>query len=107
MLATTGGLPAGSGWGYEFKWDGVRAIAHIADGVVRLYARSGAEITVAYPELSGLGRAVRGAVLDGEIVTLDDDGRPSFTALAERMHVRDAQRAASVGSGTAGHVHDL
>jgi bifunctional non-homologous end joining protein LigD len=96
MLATTGGLPVGSGWGYEFKWDGVRAIAHIADGVVRLYARSGVEVTVAYPELSGLGRAVRGVVLDGEIVTLDDEGRPSFTALAERMHVRDARRAAAL-----------
>ena len=104
MLATTGTLPAGPGWAYEFKWDGVRAIAHIDDGTARFYARSGAEITVAYPELAGLGRAVAGSttpagtVLDGEIVSLDDGGRPSFAALADRMHVRDPHRAARLAT---------
>jgi bifunctional non-homologous end joining protein LigD len=93
MLATTGPLPSGPDWAYEFKWDGVRAIASISGGVVRLYARSGAEITVAYPELTALGEATGDAVLDGEIVSMDDRGRPSFTRLAERMHVRDAPRA--------------
>lgn len=93
MLATTGELPLDPGWGYEFKWDGVRAIAQIAGGAVRLYARSGVEITTAYPELSGLGQAARDATLDGEIVSLDRAGRPSFSALAERMHVRHAHRA--------------
>jgi bifunctional non-homologous end joining protein LigD len=98
MLATTGVLPVGPGWAYEFKWDGVRAIAHITDGIVRLFARSGAEITVAYPELQALGTAVRSAVLDGEIVVLDESGRPSFQALAERMHVRSAARAATLAA---------
>ncbi len=98
MLATTGSLPVGSSWGYEFKWDGVRAIAQIRDGTVRLFARSGAEITVAYPELQGLGAAVGAGVLDGEIVVLDDSGRPSFQALAERMHVRSAARAATLAA---------
>lgn len=98
MLATTGALPLGPGWGYEFKWDGVRAIAHIVDGAVRLFARSGSEVTVAYPELAGLGSAVRNGVLDGEIVSLDEAGRPSFTTLAERMHVRDPHRAAMLAS---------
>jgi bifunctional non-homologous end joining protein LigD len=98
MLATTGPLPVGPSWGYEFKWDGVRAIAHIRDGTVRLFARSGAEITVAYPELQGLGAAVGSGVLDGEIVVLDESGRPSFQALAERMHVRSAARAATLAA---------
>jgi bifunctional non-homologous end joining protein LigD len=98
MLASTGELPVGDGWGYEFKWDGVRAIAHTVDGSVRLFARSGAEITVAYPELRGLGAAVGSAVLDGEIVSLDDAGRPSFALLAERMHVRDSHRAATLAA---------
>jgi bifunctional non-homologous end joining protein LigD len=98
MLATTGELPIGAGWAYEFKWDGVRAIASIADGNVRFFARSGAEITIAYPELTGLGGSVRSAVLDGEIVVLDDNGRPSFTTLAERMHVRDPYRAAQLAA---------
>jgi bifunctional non-homologous end joining protein LigD len=98
MLATPGELPTGAGWGFEFKWDGVRAIAAISGGNVRLYARSRTEITVAYPELTGLGSAVPSAVLDGEIVALDDTGRPSFPALAERMHVRDPHRAAQLAS---------
>ncbi len=94
MLATSGPLPAGGGWGYEFKWDGVRAVAHIDHRAVRVFARSGAEITAAYPELAGLASAVDSAILDGEIVALDNSGRPSFTVLSERMHVRDARRAA-------------
>jgi bifunctional non-homologous end joining protein LigD len=100
MLATTGPLPSGPDWAYEFKWDGVRAIAMIAGGTVHLYARSGAEITTAYPELVALGHAVGDAVLDGEIVALDERGRPSFTRLAERMHVRDAPRAHRLAAST-------
>jgi bifunctional non-homologous end joining protein LigD len=98
MLATTGPLPVGAGWAYEFKWDGVRAITLIHDGHLRMFARSGAEITIAYPELGGLPQAVPSAVLDGEVVVLDDAGRPSFTALAERMHVRDPARAAALAA---------
>ena len=96
MLATAGKLPVRGGWSYELKWDGVRAIASVSRDGVRLYARRGPEITVAYPELVGLSDALggRSAVLDGEIAVLDEHGRPSFRALAERMHVRDATRAA-------------
>src|SRR5215469_8825770 len=93
MLATPGPLPSGPGWAYEFKWDGVRALATIERGRLRLHARSGAEITAAYPELAALAGVLDHAVLDGEIVVLDAAGRPSFTALAERMHVREKGRA--------------
>ena len=98
MLATSAELPVGSGWAYEFKWDGVRALGVWHGGRLRLYARSGAEITAAYPELAGLGGVLAAAgidqaVLDGEIVVLDAAGRPSFMALAERMHVRETGRA--------------
>jgi len=99
MLATTGPLPSGPGWAYEFKWDGVRALATINRGRLRLNARSGTDITIAYPELAPLGGALDHAVLDGEIVVLDAAGRPSFTALAERMHVREKARAAKLASG--------
>ncbi|GAA1812161.1 hypothetical protein GCM10009682_36880 [Luedemannella flava] len=103
MLATAGPLPTGSGWAFEFKWDGVRALARCVDGRVTLYARSGTEITAAYPELRGLGAVVAeagtgDALLDGEIVALGADGRPSFTALAERMHVRDTSKAAALAA---------
>ncbi|ROT34008.1 non-homologous end-joining DNA ligase [Micromonospora sp. HM5-17] len=103
MLASTGELPTGPGWGHEFKWDGVRAIADVAGGALRLYARSGVEITVAYPELAPLGaqlvaRGLAHAVLDGEVVVLTESGQPSFTALAERMHVRQPHRAARLAA---------
>jgi bifunctional non-homologous end joining protein LigD len=98
MLAVTGELPSGPAWAYEFKWDGVRAIAVIAGGTTRLYARSGTEITAAYPELAALGKQLRDAVLDGEVVVLNDQGVPSFTALAERMHVRERARAAKLAA---------
>jgi bifunctional non-homologous end joining protein LigD len=98
MLATTGRLPVGAGWAYEFKWDGVRAIAALRGGATRLWARSGAEITIAYPELAPLGRMLEDAVLDGEVVVFNDAGRPSFTLLAERMHVRDSGRAARLAA---------
>ncbi len=98
MLAVTGPLPAGPGWAFEFKWDGVRAIAQLSGGHIRLYARSGTDITAGYPELSGLGTATRDAVLDGEIVAIDPAGHPSFTLLAERIHVRDAARATALAT---------
>jgi bifunctional non-homologous end joining protein LigD len=99
MLATTGErLPGGQGWTYEFKWDGVRAIADIRQGTARFWARSGAEVTAAYPELAPLARVLDDAVLDGEVVLLDEKGRPSFVALAERMHVRDHARAARLAA---------
>ncbi|MFV2101900.1 non-homologous end-joining DNA ligase [Micromonospora sp. LOL_024] len=98
MLAMTGPLPAGAGWAYEFKWDGVRALADVAAGRPRLYARSGVEITAAYPELIPLGEQVDDALLDGEVVLFDQGGRPSFTALAQRMHVRDPVKAARLAA---------
>jgi bifunctional non-homologous end joining protein LigD len=98
MLATTADLPTGTGWGYEFKWDGVRAIAVISGGSARFFARSGVEITAAYPELAPMATLPSEVVLDGEVVVLDEHGRPSFTALAERMHVRDRIRAARLAA---------
>jgi bifunctional non-homologous end joining protein LigD len=105
MLASTGPLPAGAGWAYEFKWDGVRAIAAVSGDGQRLYARSGVEITAAYPELASLpGQLadrpdpVGDVLLDGEVVSLTGTGQPSFTALAERMHVRDRHKAARLAA---------
>ncbi|GIE51886.1 non-homologous end-joining DNA ligase [Actinoplanes nipponensis] len=97
MLATAGALPRGPGWSYEFKWDGVRVLSSFEDGPPRLWARSGAAVTLAYPEVAGLSLPP-GSLLDGEMVVLDAAGRPSFTALAERMHVRDPGRAARLAA---------
>src|SRR5947208_1322967 len=93
MLATSvTSLPSGDGWGFEFKWDGVRALMDVSDRGVRLYSRRGAEITAAYPELVAQAADVPDVLLDGEIVTFVD-GRPSFHALQSRMHVRGAADA--------------
>jgi bifunctional non-homologous end joining protein LigD len=91
MLATPGVMPRGDAWAFEVKWDGVRALAFVTNGAVRLGARSGRDITRRYPELQGLADALAGrdAVLDGEIVACDDAGLPSFERLQERMHVDD------------------
>jgi bifunctional non-homologous end joining protein LigD len=89
MLAIERTRPPGDeGWGFEIKWDGVRALAHSdGDGGLRIESRRGEDITARYPELTALGVALDGhqAVLDGEIVAFDENDRPSFQRLQLRM----------------------
>jgi bifunctional non-homologous end joining protein LigD len=90
MLARTGDLPPDDDrWAYEIKWDGVRAIGYAEGGRLRLASRNGRDITPRYPELRELGRALAGrdAVIDGEVVAFDAEGRPSFQRLQSRMHL--------------------
>jgi bifunctional non-homologous end joining protein LigD len=96
MLATPGKRPSHrpEDWGVEMKWDGVRALAFIENGRLRLTSRLGKDITATYPELAGLARATghRQALLDGEIVAFTE-GRPDFEALQHRMHVSSPAQA--------------
>jgi bifunctional non-homologous end joining protein LigD len=92
MLATAGTLPTGPGWAYEFKWDGVRTLADSSTSGFTLTSRLGNDVTVAYPELAGLAEVAEDVLLDGEVVSLVD-GRPSFSALQSRMHVRKSVEA--------------
>jgi bifunctional non-homologous end joining protein LigD len=90
MMARTETLPRDDAqWGFEVKWDGVRAICHSEPGRMRLHSRNLLDITPRYPEIGRLNRALshHRAILDGEIVALDADGKPSFGALQRRMHV--------------------
>ncbi len=90
MLAGAGELPKPEAdWGFEVKWDGVRAIAYVQPGRLRLESRNLREITDTYPEVRGLLRdlGMREATLDGEIVAFDQAGRPSFERLQRRMNV--------------------
>ncbi|GAA3504447.1 ATP-dependent DNA ligase [Streptomyces prasinosporus] len=107
MLATPGRLPppaADARWAYETKQDGQRAVLYLpGDGSIVLRARSGLDITGAYPELRPLATALgtRPAVLDGEILALDAQGRASFQLLQSRMGLahspaRAARRAETV-----------
>ncbi len=91
MLAVAGELPEpaqDAAWGYEFKWDGVRALAAVRRGRVELWARSGIPLTARYPELRHVPDALadRDVVVDGEVVALDRLGRPDFGLLQNRMH---------------------
>jgi len=73
-------------WLFEVKWDGIRLVSFIDDGKVSLQTRAGRIVDAEYPELQAVGRLVnaRQAVLDGEVVVLDDEGRPSFQLLQNR-----------------------
>jgi bifunctional non-homologous end joining protein LigD len=84
--------PGPTRWAYEMKWDGMRAIVAVRDGRVTITSRAGNDATARFPELAGLGVALAGtdAVLDGELVALDDAGVPSFERLQPRMQARSA-----------------
>jgi len=93
MLATpTTSVPTGEGWLHEVKWDGMRILADVHEGRLVLTSRNGNDVTASFPELAGLAGAYDDMLLDGEVVALDA-GRPSFAALAERMHVQDRRKA--------------
>ncbi|RBQ18216.1 hypothetical protein DP939_20215 [Spongiactinospora rosea] len=101
MMAVLGSLPEAAAedrFGFEMKWDGVRALAYVQGGAVKLVSRNAKDVTAAYPELAMLAGAVGGRdlVLDGEIVAFDDEGRPSFEALQPRMHQRRPARVAEL-----------
>jgi bifunctional non-homologous end joining protein LigD len=103
MLARASTLPADeSAWGFEVKWDGVRAIAHCQPSGICLFSRRGNDITGAYPELRSLAGVLGShtAILDGEIVAFDGHGRPSFEALQPRMHLRGAAAVGRLAQGT-------
>jgi bifunctional non-homologous end joining protein LigD len=93
-------IPAANGdWLFEIKWDGVRAFAILdtVKGETRFVGRSGASMNRQYPELMKLHESVQArslAVLDGEIATLDEQGRPSFQRLQNRIMVDDPGTAA-------------
>ena len=102
MLARAGKLPGPErDWGFEVKWDGVRAIAYAQPGRLRLESRNLREITDSYPEVRGLvgNLGMHEAVLDGEIVAFDDAGRPSFERLQRRMHVTSAAAVRRLAAG--------
>jgi bifunctional non-homologous end joining protein LigD len=81
-------------WLFEIKWDGYRAVAFIEDGRVRLVSRSQNDLTAQFAELGTLPQFVKAerAVLDGEIVALDDEGRPSFSLMQQRTGFQPGKR---------------
>ena len=104
MLATAGepdALDRDDDWVFELKWDGIRALATISGDELTLRSRNGLDLTASYPELAELVPAFDGdGVVDGEIVALDAEGRPSFSRLQRRMgRDRSAGRRARSAGG--------
>src|ERR1700674_1342074 len=90
MLATEASEPFDSiEHVFELMWGGIRAMAHIRDGVVRLRARNGRDLTPYFPELIGLPDTVlaQEAILDGEIIAVDAQGQPAFELLRPRLQL--------------------
>jgi bifunctional non-homologous end joining protein LigD len=92
MLATKGDHVPGAGWTHEVKWDGMRVLVDRKATGLRIYSRNENDVTVSFPELHEMADVAGDFLLDGEVVALGE-GVPSFGALADRMHVRDATRA--------------
>ncbi|HEY6442768.1 MAG TPA: non-homologous end-joining DNA ligase, partial [Candidatus Acidoferrales bacterium] len=89
-LATLADKPfSNSDWLFEIKWDGERALSFVRDGEVELRSRSDREITQEYPELKELPKRLnaRRAILDGEVVVLDEAGRSDFMRIQQRFGV--------------------
>lgn len=91
MMAKTSTLPEFEKYLYEIKWDGLRALLFLQNGKVQLQNRNRRDATVSYPELLDEGKEIkaRSAILDGEIVALNDHGLPDFGKLQTRFGLID------------------
>ncbi|WP_136708182.1 ATP-dependent DNA ligase [Agromyces sp. H66] len=101
MLATAGTLAllTGEDWALEWKWDGIRVLARVQGDGLRLLSRNGNDVTARYPELAALPKVLaEDALVDGEIVALDADGRPSFERLQRRMNLTRAREIERVAA---------
>jgi len=87
---------------YEVKWDGIRAIISIEEGIVKIRSRNQNDLTAQFPDLTRLTESFRisNGIFDGEIVCLDSAGRPDFKRVISRMH---SQNEARIESGTRKH----
>ncbi|HEY2541581.1 MAG TPA: DNA ligase D [Gaiellaceae bacterium] len=87
MLATLAdSLPSGDDWLFEVKWDGYRALGYVRSGNAKLVSRNGNDLTARFAGVArALGQAVRSpdCVVDGEVCALDENGRPSFSAMQQ------------------------
>lgn len=90
MMATPAAEPPEPGFGYEFKWDGMRVLVAVEAKGVEAISRNGNDAFARFPELKGLPEAIGDrCILDGELVVLDGKGRPDFGLMQTRMAQSD------------------
>jgi len=107
MMATpTDRPPAGSGWLFEIKWDGVRGLCFVENGELRILTRTGNRCERQYPELSVLPHYLDAeqAILDGEIAVLDEHGVSSFALIQPRIMNQDANSVAHMARKAPVHL---
>jgi bifunctional non-homologous end joining protein LigD len=87
----------GAEWLFEIKWDGYRAIAFIENSKVRLVSRNQNDLTARYPELKDMAKLIKAktAILDGEVVALDEQGKASFSLMQQRTGFRPGRQHAA------------
>jgi len=100
-------LPKDPDWIYEIKWDGVRGLIHIDNGTLIIYTRSNNRCERQYPELHVLPHYIKAeqAILDGEIVVLDEKGISKFELIQPRIHIQDAHAIAKMGQKNPVHLY--
>ncbi len=99
MLATHGtSVPPGDAWMHEVKWDGIRILADSqldgGHGRVRLTSRNENDVTAGWPDVAESPLGDRDFLVDGEVIALNEAGKPDFRVLQHRMHVRKATTVA-------------
>lgn len=98
MLAESVAEPFdGAQWLFEIKWDGYRAISFIENGKARLVSRNQNDLTARYPELKDMAQLIKAktAILDGEVVALDEEGKASFSLMQQRTGFRPGRHRAA------------
>jgi len=87
-------IPFGQDWVHQIKWDGIRGLSYINQSELRIYTKKGNERTSFYPELEQLPKLLKAtsAILDGEMIVLDDENKPSFELILARERVRNKER---------------
>jgi bifunctional non-homologous end joining protein LigD len=109
LAQLSGKVFASPEWLFEIKWDGERALAFIQNGEVEFRSRSGRNITPEYPELKSLVKQLnaRKAIVDGEIVALDNEGRSDFTKIQPRFGVSSPTASLQLKNPVTYYIFDL
>ncbi|MEO7294519.1 MAG: DNA ligase D, partial [Candidatus Limnocylindria bacterium] len=102
MRATLADAPfSDPDWLFEIKWDGYRVLSVVRDGRARIWTRNQQDAARYFPDLAGPAPWIEAqqAIVDGEVVALDDQGRPSFSLLQDRTGIRTGRAAGTKRPG--------